>query len=51
LKEIDKRKGSIEKEFQKTIDDGFKQIYMTVTISSLIVLIILIFYKKRRAAV
>ncbi len=48
LSEIDKSKGIIEGEFQKTLNGGFKQVYLTVAISSVIALIILLFYKRQR---
>jgi EmrB/QacA subfamily drug resistance transporter len=47
LKEIDKLGGKIENEFQTILNNGFKQVYLTVAISSLIALIILAFYRKR----
>jgi hypothetical protein len=48
LSEIDKSKGKIEGEFQKTLNGGFKQVYLTVAISSFIALAILSFYKRKR---
>ncbi|HEX3030005.1 MAG TPA: MFS transporter [Clostridia bacterium] len=51
LKGIEKQSGKIEKEYQKTMNKGFKQVYLTVTIASLIALIILSFYRKRKAIV
>lgn len=48
LSEIDKSKGIIEGEFQKTLNGGFKQVYLTVAISSVIALLILLFYKRQR---
>lgn len=50
-KEIDKLSGKIESEFQTTMNKGFKQVYLTVTISSLIALLILAFYRNRRREV
>ncbi|MCX7771584.1 MAG: MFS transporter, partial [Clostridia bacterium] len=47
LQEIDRMKGQLEGEFQKTLNAGFKQVYLTVAIASFIALIILAFYKKR----
>ncbi|RJE48579.1 MULTISPECIES: MFS transporter [unclassified Dehalobacter] len=47
LTEIDQRSTVIEAEFQKTLNTGFKQVYLTVTISSLIGLIILCFYRRK----
>ena len=47
LAEIDQRSTAIESEFQKTLNSGFKQVYLTVTISSLIGLIFLCFYRRK----
>jgi len=47
LAEIDQRSTVIESEFQKTLNSGFKQVYLTVTISSLIGLIFLCFYRRK----
>jgi len=44
---IDKEKLVIEAEFQKTLNDGFKQVYMTVLIVSVLALLILAFYGKK----
>jgi EmrB/QacA subfamily drug resistance transporter len=49
LAEIDQRSTAIESEFQKTLNTGFKQVYLTVTISSLIGLIFLYFYRRKPA--
>lgn len=46
LAAIDSRKTAIEDEFQRTLNNGFKQVYMTVAIASTLALIILAFYKK-----
>ncbi|MDP4180929.1 MAG: MFS transporter [Bacillota bacterium] len=43
---IVKSKDKIEETFQKTLNEGFKQVYLTVAISSLIALIILGFYRR-----
>lgn len=48
LTEIDNRKTMLEEEFRKTLNGGFKQVYLTVTISSLLALIILAFYRRKR---
>ena len=48
IKEIDNSKSSLEKEFQNTLNGGFKQVYLTVTIASLIALIVLAFYKSSK---
>ncbi|WP_415534025.1 MFS transporter [Dehalobacter sp. 4CP] len=47
LAEVDQRSTVIESEFQKTLNSGFKQVYLTVTISSLIGLIFLCFYRRK----
>lgn len=48
LNEIDKLGGTIEGKLQTELNNGFKQVYLTVTISSLIALIILAFYRNRK---
>ena len=47
LDEIDAQSDEIEQIFQDTLNQGFKQIYLTVLIASLLALIILLFYKKK----
>jgi Arabinose efflux permease len=49
LKEIDKLRPSIEDTFQNTLNGGFKQVYLTVTLVSLLGLIILFAYRKKNA--
>lgn len=46
LAEIDKLSNKIEKTFQETLDNGFKQVYLTVTIASALGLLVLLLYKK-----
>jgi len=48
LKEIDQEGGKIEAEFQSTLNKGFKQVYATVAIVSIIALIVLMFYRETR---
>lgn len=48
LEEIDNLKETIETNFQETMNGGFKQVYLTVTIVSVLSLIILAFYKNNR---
>jgi len=50
LTEIESRRLTIETEFQKTMNVGFKQVYLTVTIASAGALIILAFYRKKKGA-
>lgn len=47
LAEIDKLSPKIQSEFQSTLNDGFKQIYLATGISALIGMIILTFYRKK----
>ena len=47
ISEIDKNKGIIENKFQTSINKGFKQLYLTVTISSIIGFVLLLFYRKK----
>jgi uncharacterized protein YdcH (DUF465 family) len=51
IKEIDSRKETIEKEYQKTLNVGFKQLYMTVTISAVLALLVLLFYRKPKSEI
>ena len=48
LEEINHKSNRIEKEFQNTLSEGFKQVYLTVVIASAIGLIILAFYKNKK---
>jgi len=47
LDAIEEQSDEIEQVFQDTLNQGFKQIYLTVLIASLLALIILLFYKKK----
>jgi len=47
IADIDKKQEIIESRFQKTINIGFRKVYLTVTISSLAALLILIFYRRK----
>ncbi len=49
LLQIDSKKDVIEKEFQDTLNGGFKQVYLTVFIASLLALLILQFYRKGKS--
>ncbi|MBC3797295.1 MFS transporter [Acetobacterium tundrae] len=48
LAEIDNMKTAIETEFQQTLNEGFKQVYLTVIIASVIALFSLAFYKNKK---
>jgi len=48
LAQIDSIQPKIEKTFQDTLNAGFKQVYLTVLISSLLALLILQFYRSKR---
>lgn len=48
LKKIDDMSGKLESEFQTTLNKGFKQVYLTVAVCSVLALMILGFYRKRR---
>lgn len=47
LAEIDKLAPKIESEFQNTLNEGFKQVYLATGISALAGMLLLIFYRKR----
>ena len=49
LAEIENRRLLVETEFQTTMNTGYKQVYLTVTISSAAALAILAFYRKKKA--
>jgi len=48
LAEIDNDRNVIENEFQITLNNGFKQIYSTVAIASILAMIVLMFYREDR---
>ncbi len=48
LTEIDKLSPAIEEAFQDTLNIGFQQVYLTVTIVSLLGLFMLLFYRKNK---
>ena len=48
LVQIDTLKPAIEKEYQRTLNIGFRQLYSTVAIVSALGLLILLFYKKKK---
>ncbi|VUZ23490.1 MFS transporter [Acetobacterium wieringae] len=47
LAAIDSKKTELENEFQKTLNYGFKQVYWTVAIASVLALMLLGFYQKK----
>ena len=49
LKEIDSLSPKIESVFQRTLNIGFKQVYLTAAIASIIALLTLVFYRRRKA--
>ena len=48
MKEIEQNSDKLEKEFQSTLNTGFKQVYATVAIVSFIAMLILMFYKETK---
>ena len=48
LTETDKLQGPIEDTFQQTMNGGFQQLYLTVTIVSILAFCILLIYKKNK---
>mgnify|MGYP004442975499 CR=1 FL=1 len=46
LTEIENNRSAIETEFQDTLNNGFKQVYSTVAIASILALIVLMLYKE-----
>ena len=47
LKQLSDSKGELEKTYQDTMNTGFRQVYLTAAITSLIALLVLIGYKKK----
>lgn len=48
LTEIENNRGTIENEFQTTLNKGFQQVYSTVAIASILALIVLMLYKEEK---
>jgi EmrB/QacA subfamily drug resistance transporter len=48
LQEVENRRPAIEQAFQTTLNVGFKQVYLTVTIASMLGLLILAFYSNKK---
>lgn len=51
LSEIDTLQLPIETEFQATLNQGFKQLYLTVTTASLLGFVILMLYRKKKESI
>ncbi len=51
LSELENLQGPIESEFQATLNKGFKELYLTVTVASLLGLGILLLYRKKKETV
>lgn len=51
LDQIDTLKPAIEKEYQRTLNIGFRQLYSTVTVVSVLGILLLLFYKKKKTSV
>lgn len=51
LSEIDALQLPIETEFQATLNQGFKQLYLTVTTASLLGFVILMLYRKKKESI
>ena len=49
LAEIDARSGQIQEVYQSTLNKGFQSIYFTVVVSSALAILLLLFYRKRKA--
>lgn len=48
LTAIENKRSVIEQEFQTTLNNGFKQVYSTVAIASLLAMIVLMLYREER---
>ncbi|HEX2944548.1 MAG TPA: MFS transporter [Clostridia bacterium] len=51
LNEIDARSNLLQDVYQKTLNTGYKSIYLTVAISSALAILLLVFYRKKIAAI
>ncbi len=50
LSEIDSNKDKLETTFQQTLNDGFSDIYLLTSITAALALVVLAFYKRKKAA-
>lgn len=48
LTEIENIRGTIENEFQTTLNNGFQEVYATVAIASLLAMVVLMLYKEEK---
>ncbi len=50
LAEIDAKSGEIKGVFQSTLNKGYQSIYMTASVSAVLAILILLFYRKKKSA-
>lgn len=50
MKQLDAKQGELEQSYQDTMNQGFRQVYLTVAIASFIALLILAGYKQNKVA-
>lgn len=48
LAELDAKSGEIEGIYQSTINEGYRSIYLTASVSAAIAILLLMFYKKKK---
>ncbi|MBP8639352.1 MAG: MFS transporter [Oscillospiraceae bacterium] len=48
IAEIDAKSGEIEEAYQSTVNTGYRSIYVTASVSAVIAILLLIFYKKKK---
>lgn len=48
LSELDAKSGEIENVYQSTLNKGYQSIYMTVSTSAAIAILLLVFYRKKK---
>ena len=48
LAEIDAKSGEIEKVYQSTVNEGYRSIYVTASVSAVLAILLLMFYKRKK---
>lgn len=48
LAQLDAKSGELESVYQKTLNEGYRSIYLTVAVSAVLAILLLLFYKKKQ---
>ncbi len=48
LEELDSKSGEIESVYQSTLNEGYRSIYVTVSVSASLAILLLLFYRKKK---